>query len=203
MNGTKLSFAVLVLTGCVTVAGFSQAPDTPANGQPAAPIERQTPQIPNPPPPGAQGPDHFRSMLTPHHGADGVGMGGRMGILPPGMWWQRPEMVQQLGLSAEQVKRIDDIFQKSRIQLVDLKANLEKQDLMLQPLLNANPVDQAKAIAQIDKVADARAELEKANAKMLLGIRGVLTPDQWTKLQSRPEGRSFPPNRSGPGRHGD
>ena len=35
------------------------------------------------------------------------------------------------------------------------------------------------------RFAKRRAELEKANAKMLLGIRGVLTPDQWTKLQSQ------------------
>ena len=30
--------------------------------------------------------------------------------------------------------------------------------------------------------------VEKANAKMLLGIRGVLTPDQWTKLRDRSHG---------------
>ena len=46
------------------------------------------------------------------------------------------------------------------------------------------PPDTAKALAQIDKVAQARAALEKENAKMLLGIRGVLTPDQWTKLRA-------------------
>jgi len=32
-------------------------------------------------------------------------------------------------------------------------------------------------------VAQTRAELEKANARMLLGIRRVLNPDQWKKLQ--------------------
>jgi hypothetical protein len=39
-------------------------------------------------------------------------------------------------------------------------------------------------IAQVDRIAAARAELEKANAQMLLGIRRVLTLDQWKKLQS-------------------
>jgi hypothetical protein len=33
-------------------------------------------------------------------------------------------------------------------------------------------------------VAQARAELEKANARMLLGFRGVLTQEQWKKLQA-------------------
>lgn len=181
MNGKKLSLAALFLSGSLVSTAFAQAPAPPANEQAPAPIERQTPEAPAPPPPGPRGPSHFRPMG--HHGPQG--MGGRMGMLPPGMWWERPETVQRLGLSADQVKRIDDIFQKSRLQLVDLKANLEKQNLMLEPLLNANPVDQANAMAQIDKVADARADLEKANAKMLLGIRSVLTPEQWTKLHSR------------------
>jgi hypothetical protein len=36
-------------------------------------------------------------------------------------------------------------------------------------------------------VAQARAELEKANARMLLGIRRVLNQDQWKKLQEAPQ----------------
>ena len=83
---------------------------------------------------------------------------------------------------------MDDIFQESRLQLIDLQANVQKQEVMLEPLLSANPLDTARAQAQIDKVADARADLEKANAKMLLGIRAVLTPDQWTKLRTRGQG---------------
>jgi len=36
--------------------------------------------------------------------------------------------------------------------------------------------------------------LEKANARMLLGFRGVLTLEQWKKLQSeRPPGRGEHP----------
>jgi Spy/CpxP family protein refolding chaperone len=56
---------------------------------------------------------------------------------------------------------------------------------MLEPLVeNASPGDEAKILAQIDRVADARADLEKANARMLLAIREVLTPEQWSKLPS-------------------
>jgi TonB family protein len=49
-------------------------------------------------------------------------------------------------------------------------------------------------VAQIDKIAQARAELEKANARMLLGIRRVMTADQWQKLKADPGGQqSFAP----------
>jgi Spy/CpxP family protein refolding chaperone len=134
---------------------------------------------PPPPSPGQQ-----------HGSMDGGGRGGmRSGfrILPPGIWWRNPDLIQKLALTADQQKRMDDIFQQSRIQLVHIRASLEEQQILLEPMLNTNPPDSTKALAQIDRIADTRAELEKANAKMLLGIREILTPDQWTKLQT--EGR--------------
>lgn len=118
------------------------------------------------------------------HGQQSGGMMGDFHIAPPGMWWKSPSVVQRLTLTPEQTKKMDDIFQAARIQLIDLHANIEKQNVLLEPMLSANPPDTARTLAQIDKVAQARADLEKANARMLLGIRGVLTPDQWTKLRT-------------------
>jgi len=112
------------------------------------------------------------------------GMRPELRIAPPGMWWKNPDLAQKISLTSDQQKRMDDIFQQSRLQLIDLKANVEKQEVMLEPMLSANPPDTNKVLAQIDHVAGARAELEKANARMLLGIRGVLSADQWTKLQA-------------------
>jgi Spy/CpxP family protein refolding chaperone len=131
-------------------------------------------------------------------------MGDGYHIAPPGMWWKNPGIVQKLTLTPEQTKKMDDIFQAARIQLIDLHANVEKQNVLLEPMLSANPPDTTKALAQIDKVAQARAELEKADAKMLLGIRGVLTPDQWTKLRAGrsgggPDGAASAPGQPGGG----
>jgi Spy/CpxP family protein refolding chaperone len=128
----------------------------------------------------------FRSgMAGGFRGGHGGSMGGGFHIGPGGMWWKNPSVVQRLALTPDQTRKMDDIFQQSRIQLIDLRADVQKQEVMLEPLLSASTLDSAKATAQIDRVADARANLEKANAKMLLGIRGVLTPDQWTKLRTR------------------
>jgi Spy/CpxP family protein refolding chaperone len=108
------------------------------------------------------------------------------------MWWKNPDIAQKISLTADQQKRMDDIFQQSRLQLIDLKANVEKQEVILEPMLSANPPDTNKVLSQIDRVASARADLEKANARMLLGIRGVLSADQWTKLQEEQrENRRF------------
>jgi Spy/CpxP family protein refolding chaperone len=128
---------------------------------------------------------------------------------PPGIWWKNPDIIQKLTITPDQQKRMDDIFQQSRLQLIDLKAAVEKQEVLLEPMLAANPPDTNKVLAQIDKAAQARAELEKANAKMLLGIRTVLTPDQWTKLQAEERGNRrmirdrMPIGPDGPGGTGD
>jgi hypothetical protein len=44
------------------------------------------------------------------------------------------------------------------------------------------PEAEGKILTQIDRIADARAELEKANSKMLVSILQVLNADQWSKL---------------------
>jgi Spy/CpxP family protein refolding chaperone len=93
-------------------------------------------------------------------------------LVPSGTWWRNPANVARLSLTTDQQK------------LIDLTATLDKEEAILEPLLTADRLDEIKVAAQIDKVADARAELEKANAKMLLGIRQVLTPEQWTMLKT-------------------
>jgi Spy/CpxP family protein refolding chaperone len=111
-------------------------------------------------------------------------MHSRLRMGPPGIWWKNPDLIQKLTITPDQQKKMDDIFQQSRVQLIDLKAAVQREEVQLEPMLAANPPDTNKILAQIDRTAQARAELEKANAKMLLGIRTVLTPDQWTKLQA-------------------
>ena len=81
----------------------------------------------------------------------------------------------------------------------------------MEPLMAADTPDEPKILAQIDKIAQARAELEKANARFLLGIRRILTQEQWKKLRAempRPEGgpghgyQGGPPNPPAPARGG-
>ena len=180
-----LAISALAFSGSLAL---SQPPAQPASpAAPAAPAP-STHRMPAMPPPGMHGTmqmshDGFHGPES--HFGGGMEMGGfHMG--PGGMWWKNPHIVERLSLTADQTKKMDEIVEHSRLDLIDLRANLEKQQVMLGPIMDSNPVDMARASAQIDKVANARADLEKSNAKMLLSIRDVLTPDQWTKLHERP-----------------
>jgi Spy/CpxP family protein refolding chaperone len=134
------------------------------------------------PPPAAlaQGPGQDVGPMAPHRPP--MERAFRMG--PHGRWWDNPDIAQKVGLSADQQKKMDDIFQQSRLKLIDQHAAVEKEEAILEPLLSADQPDEARILAQIDKVAQSRAELEKANARMLLGLRGVLTTAQWKTLQT-------------------
>jgi Spy/CpxP family protein refolding chaperone len=148
-----------------------------------------------PPPPEAQGrsrmaPPAMRRSSTPPPG---------MGFQGPGKWWKNSELMQKIGVKDDQVQSIEKIFQDHRIQLIDRHADLDKQEAILEPLIEADQPNEAQVLAQIDKVAQARASLEKSNAQMLLAVRRVLTVDQWKKLQDQPGiapfrgGRGFGP----------
>lgn len=101
-----------------------------------------------------------------------------------GRWWNDPAMITKLNLSEAQRKDMDSILDQQRLKLVDLHANVEKAELALEPLMKADQPDEAKILSQIDRIADARKELEKANARFLLAIRSKLTPDQWKQLEA-------------------
>jgi len=191
---------ILMLAGGMA---WAQQPP-PGPGAPAPPPPPAQPLPPQPAPQPArlgQGP---RPMRGPGRGLGMPFPAGQPAMSElmagrPGRWWNNPDMAQKLGLSADQVKRMDDIFQQSRLQLIDLNANLQKQELVLEPLVSADQPDEPKILGQIDKVVQARAELEKANARMLLGVRRVLSQEQWQKLKAdTPKPRAAEPGEPAP-----
>src|SRR5258708_2570691 len=144
----------------------------------------QQPSPGGPDGPPQQGPG--RPGRRPGMGGPG-GPGGPRGPLrlgPPGRWWDDPDFVKKLGLSDDQQKKMDELFNSARLKLIDLFAAVQKEEAIMEPLVAADPPDENKLLAQIDRVAQARAELEKANARMLLGIRSQLTHEQWLKLKA-------------------
>ena len=125
-------------------------------------------------------------------GGPGFGFGGHrppmeraLGPMgdPQGRFWNNPTTVTKLKLTDDQRKGMDQVLQQHRTTLVDLHANLEKAELALEPMMKDDQPNESQILEQIDRVAQARAELEKGNARFLLAIRAKLTPEQWKGLQ--------------------
>jgi Spy/CpxP family protein refolding chaperone len=185
LHSSRLAI-ILVLAGAVAMAqppqgpGSGPGPSGPPSGQSSGPGGGGAP-----PPGGFGGPGGRETPPPPRNSRPPMERS-----LPPGTWWRNPELVQKLGINSDQQKKIEDVFQQHRLKLVDLDATLKKEEITLEPLMSSDAPDETKSLAQIDKVAQARAELEKANARFLFAIRRVLTAEQWKKLQegSHPDG---------------
>lgn len=116
-----------------------------------------------------------------------------------GRWWNNPTIAEKLNLTDDQRKSMDEIYQQHREQLIDLRASVEKAEVAMEPLLSSDQPNESAVLAQIDKVAQARAELEKANARFLFELRSKLTPDQWKQVQQFRQSR---PGMGSPWRRG-
>jgi Spy/CpxP family protein refolding chaperone len=134
-----------------------------------------------------------RGQFGPHED------GGPRGMVPPGRWWKNAEVVKAIDLKDDQIQKIEQVFQESRLKLVDIHANLQKEEFKLEPLLQADNPDEKAVLDAIDHIAGARATLEKENARMAFAIRRVLTPEQWKKLRTMRQHRGhFPQPMGGP-----
>jgi Spy/CpxP family protein refolding chaperone len=129
--------------------------------------------------------------------------------IPDGKWWKRPRLAALIGLSPDQQREIEKIFVRSRTRLIDLRADLEKKQVALQSSMEDQGVERRAVERQIEAVENARAELQKARALMILDMKQVLKPEQWERLlrmqqairerrqlqkEGRPEGYGEDPN---------
>jgi Spy/CpxP family protein refolding chaperone len=100
-----------------------------------------------------------------------------------GSWWKNPGLAEKIELSDQQKQQLEQISQDSRLKMIDLRANLEKQQVILRPMLQSYHPDEATVLAQVEKVSQARAALEKARVQTMMARHNVLTEEQWNKLK--------------------
>ena len=109
-----------------------------------------------------------------------------------GAWWKNSKVVEKLQLSDYQVKQLEEVFYQHRLKLIDFGAEMEKADMKLRQMLNADTVDESQVNTQVDQVLAARGKMEREFTMLTLNFRKILTPDQWKQLQAiRGEDRMF------------
>jgi Spy/CpxP family protein refolding chaperone len=106
----------------------------------------------------------------------------QMPEIPPGKWWKRPKVVEQLKLQPEQQDRLDEIFAKNRRSFIDLRAEVERRQVDLEELLVKKDADPKKVASASEALEQAKARLGKARTMLVLEMRGVLTQEQWQRI---------------------
>jgi periplasmic protein CpxP/Spy len=101
-----------------------------------------------------------------------------------GEWWQDSQLTQKLKLTDQQSKQLSSVFYQHRLKLIDYQAAVEKENLMLQNLLDEDNPNEGQVLAQVNRTLAARASVEREFTMMNLDLRKVLTVDQWKQLKA-------------------
>ena len=152
----KISHFVCTLALLLPLSAFAQGGPAP-------------PEAPDPPAPSAHG---------------GLQMHGGMMRHEMGKWWQDSELAKKLQLTDAQIKQLNQTFFDHRLKLIDYGAEMEKQDLQLQNLLDEDMPETGQVSSQVDQVLAARGKLEREYTMMNLDLRKVLSVEQWRQLKS-------------------
>lgn len=108
---------------------------------------------------------------------------GELG-LPEGTFWLNPELAARIRISPDQAHRLSDTYLQGRLKIIQLEANEEMEEAKLDALESSPAMDNTEALAATDRLADARADTEKADAHLAFALRAILNSDQLTALRN-------------------
>jgi len=98
-----------------------------------------------------------------------------------------PELVmkysQEIGLDDRQRAAIKENVQGVQSKFIDTQWNLQEESQKLVRLLQAQPVNEAAVLAEVDKVLALEREIKRAQISLLVKIKNLLTEPQQAKLQ--------------------
>jgi Spy/CpxP family protein refolding chaperone len=105
---------------------------------------------------------------------------------------RNPKIAQELGLSQEQVQKLEDLRYQNQKQMVDIRRDLQLKMLDIRREMGKDNPDPQVLDRLVDEAAAIRARQQKTRIHHLLDVKKVLTPEQWAKgrqmLMDRREG---------------
>ena len=112
--------------------------------------------------------------------------GPKPGDDPVGARLFPPELImkhqRELGIDDKERDRIVAEVQKTQAQIVPLQWQMQGATEQMVKLLDAPKVDEAKVLAQADKVMGIEREFKRAHLSLLIRLRNLLTDSQRAKL---------------------
>ncbi len=99
-------------------------------------------------------------------------------------WWQDEKVKTELGLTAEQVVNLDNVFLELIPRMAAEKEALDTLEGQLSSVVRDANMSEAEVIRQIDAVEAARSALGKTRTLMIYRLYRSLSPDQRTKMKA-------------------
>jgi len=125
----------------------------------------------------------FAGAFMPGDCRPDKGFGMKRHHMSPLGIWRNPKMIQELGLTDEQVKGLREADFAHREKRLQLKSKLDGLHLEMEKLFSADPVNEAKVLQLAQKISDLKGKLFVRKIESRLAVGKLLTADQLKKLE--------------------
>ena len=115
--------------------------------------------------------------------AGGMGHGMGMGMRGPGCGMAG--MAENLELTKDQRKQLEDLTVNFRKEIIPMRAQMQVMHIELQQLIRSD-AKRTDIDAKIDQLGKLRTDLQKKAVGQRLAMRALLTPEQREKANDRP-----------------
>jgi Spy/CpxP family protein refolding chaperone len=97
-------------------------------------------------------------------------------------WWQNDEIISQLKLTPEEIKKLDDAYVESRRSMLEIMGRVEAERFKLEEMMSRPEIDVAAVREQNRRMESARSELAEVRFDFLLESREILGHERFQKL---------------------
>jgi Spy/CpxP family protein refolding chaperone len=100
-----------------------------------------------------------------------------------GKWWQSKRIAEELEITKEEKRQLDEIYTASRRELITLKSNVERERFELDNLLDHESAKKKDIKNQFNKLENARSTLSEERFNLLLGVRDIVGIERYQQLK--------------------
>ena len=104
--------------------------------------------------------------------------------VPSGKWWYNQKVVQNLNLTQNEIRQLDQLYVDSHRRLIELKNAVEREQFELDTLLGKKKVDDAKVREQFKRLEEARTDLANERLGFVIRVREIIGAERFQQLKT-------------------
>ena len=104
--------------------------------------------------------------------------------MPHGKWWRFQRVAKRLNLTDNETQQLDEAFHKSRLNLIKLKSDVEREQFELETLIEEKTLNEDAALGQYKRLEKARVKLGTERFRFFVEIRKIVGYERFQELMA-------------------
>jgi len=100
-----------------------------------------------------------------------------------GKWWQSKRIAEELKITADEKRQLNETYTASRRELITLKSNVERERFELDNLLDRGESKKETLLDQYNRLEAARSKLSVERFNLLLDVRDIVGIERYQQLK--------------------